>query len=56
MGFILQKPGLLVNSLYPNCPAQGAHSSTRVNRFLGSDDENLQMDVIVIFEKHVGDK
>ena len=27
MGFILQKPGLLVNSLYPNCPAQGAHST-----------------------------
>ena len=29
MGFILQKPGLLVNSLYPNCPAQGAHSNRR---------------------------
>ena len=24
--FILQKPGRLVNSLYPNFPAQGAHS------------------------------
>ena len=26
MGFILQKPGLLVNPRYPNCPAPGAHS------------------------------
>ena len=26
MAFILQKPDLLVNPLYPNCPAQGAHS------------------------------
>ena len=26
MGFILQKPGLLVNPRYPNCPAPEAHS------------------------------
>jgi len=29
MAFILQKPDLLVNSLYPNGPAQGAHSKEK---------------------------
>jgi len=29
---------------------------TRVNRFLGGHDENLQMGVIVVFKKHVGNE
>jgi uncharacterized protein (DUF1330 family) len=33
MGFILQKPSLLVNSLYPNCPAQGAHSTVSFAKY-----------------------
>ena len=36
MGFILQKPGLLVNSLYPDCPSTGAHSSRSCRKKAGA--------------------